>query len=322
MSFFGGGTDYPAWYNNYPGAVLATAINKYCYVTCRWLPPYFEHKYRISYSRVEEVLKVEEINHPGVREVITWLLWLSYLPMNEGLEIHHDGDLPARSGMGTSSSFTVGLLNGLYALVDRQSEQIDLAKTAILIEQQMMKENCGAQDQTIAAYGGFNRIDFSKGEISVRPVPTYRLQELQQHLMLFFTGFTRISSRVAEEQVNNTPLRERELSELYHLVGSGVQVLEDRTLKISNFGEMLHHAWMLKRSLSDKISTPYIDHLYEEGRKAGAIGGKILGAGGGGFILFFVEPDKQESVRKAIGLLETPFCFEPSGSKIIYRGGE
>lgn len=313
MSFLGGGTDYPAWYQERPGAVLATAINKYCWISARWLPPFFEHKHRVSYSRVEEVFRTEEINHPSVRETIR------YLSINAGLEIHHDGDLPAKSGMGTSSSFTVGLLYALSQLLGRQADPMYLARTSILIETRLMKENVGAQDQTVAAFGGFNRIDFYRDQIKVTPIPPDRLPELQDHLLLFFTGLTRTATQVAAEQVRQIPFREKQLSHLYSLVNSGVQVLCSDG-DILEFGRLLHEGWQIKRLLSKNVTTSYIDHLYEEGVKAGAIGGKLLGAGGGGFLLFMAPPDRHDDVRKAMGnLLEIPFSFEPDGSTVIFN---
>lgn len=315
MSFLGGSTDYPAWYQEHPGAVLATAINKYCWISARWLPPFFEHKHRISYSRVEEVFRTEEINHPSARETIR------YLSINAGLEIHHDGDLPGRSGMGTSSSFTVGLLYALNKLLGRQVDPMYLARTAILIETRLMKEHVGAQDQTTAAFGGFNRIDFYRDQIKVIPMPPDRLPELQSHLILFFTGLTRTATQIAAEQVKQIPYREKQLTQLYNLVNSGVQVLCGDG-DILEFGRLLHENWQLKRLLSRNVSTSYIDHLYEEGRKAGAVGGKLLGAGGGGFVLFMAPPDRHDDIRKAMGnLLEVPFSFEPTGSTVIFNSG-
>lgn len=282
-------------------------------MTARWLPPFFEHKHRVSYSRVEEVLRTEEINHPSVRETI------KYLSITGGLEIHHDGDLPGRSGMGTSSSFTVGILHALCSLLERPADPLYLAKTAIHIEQKMMKENVGAQDQTTAAFGGFNRIDFYRDQIKVTPMPPERLPELQQHLLLFFTGLTRTATQVAAEQIKLIPHREKQLTELYHLVNSGVQVLCGDT-DIKEMGRLLHEGWMVKRLLSPNISTGYIDHLYQQGRKAGAVGGKLLGAGGGGFLLFFAEPDRHPKIRQAMGnLLEVPFTFEKTGSTVIFE---
>lgn len=313
VSFLGGGTDFPAWYQEHPGAVLATAINKYCWTQVRWLPPFFEHKHRIVYSRVEEVFRTEEINHPAVREVI------KYLAINGGLEVHHDGDLPGRSGMGTSSSFAVGLLHGLNRLLGRSVDPMYLTRTAILVEQRMMKENVGAQDQTTAAFGGFNRVDFHRDILRVTPAPADRLKDLHECLILFFTGMTRISTQVVAEQVKQIPNREKQLTQLYHLVNSGLQVLCGDG-DILEFGRVMHEGWQLKRLLSRNVTTSYIDHLYEEGIKAGAVGGKLLGAGGGGFILFMAPPDRHSDIREAMGnLLEVPFSFESTGSTVIFE---
>lgn len=224
--------------------------------------------------------------------------------------------------MGTSSSFTVGILHALCSLLERPADPLYLAKTAIHIEQKMMKENVGAQDQTTAAFGGFNRIDFYRDQIKVTPMPPERLPELQQHLLLFFTGLTRTATQVAAEQIKLIPHREKQLTELYHLVNSGVQVLCGDT-DIKEMGRLLHEGWMVKRLLSPNISTGYIDHLYQQGRKAGAVGGKLLGAGGGGFLLFFAEPDRHPKIRQAMGnLLEVPFTFEKTGSTVIFGTNE
>lgn len=317
MSLLGGGTDYPAWTQNHPGAVLATAIDKYCWITVRWLPPFFEHKHRISYSRVEEVWRTEEINHPSVRETI------KYLGIKGGLEIHHDGDLPGRSGMGTSSSFTVGLLHALNRLLKRDVDAGYLSRTAIHIEQKLMKENVGSQDQTIAAYGGLNRVDFYRDQIKVTPVPSDRLQELREYMILFFTGLTRApSTQIAVEQVKQIPYREKQLTQLYHLVNNGVQVLCSDNTDIMEIGRLLHEGWMIKRLLSRNISTDYIDHVYQQGRKAGAVGGKLLGAGGGGFMLFVAPPDRHQAIKESLNLLEIPFSFEPTGSTVIFESQE
>jgi len=315
VSFFGGGTDYSGWFQDHNGAVLATTIDKYCYISCRYLPPFFEHKSRIIYSKMEHVREsIEEIDHPSVREV------LRFLKINEGVEIHHDGDLPARTGLGSSSSFTVGLLNGLYALKGQMVTKERLAREAILVEQGMIKENVGCQDQTLAAYGGFNLIEFGgTNHLRVQPltIPAAKLNLLQDHLMLFFTGFSRHASSIAKTQIENIPQKRAELSRMHEMVREAVEVLNgDDFLK---FGRLLDESWKLKRTLSDKISSAHIDDLYSTAIRAGAIGGKLLGAGGGGFVLFFVEPSRKEKVRHALkDLLEVPFKFENLGSQIIF----
>ncbi len=314
VSFFGGGTDYPAWYQGHKGAVLATTIDKYCYITCRYLPPFFEHKSRIIYSVTEHVKKVDEIDHPSVREV------LKFLNIHEGIEIHHDGDLPARTGLGSSSSFTVGLLNSLYALKGTIPTKEQLAMEAIHVEQDLIKENVGCQDQTLAAYGGFNFIEFGgPNHLQVRMVTVGpdRLRELQSHLMMFFTGFSRTASEIAAHQIKNTPHKTQELNEIYAMATQALDVL--KTGNILDFGQLLHEGWKLKRSLSEKISTPHIDEIYNAAREAGAQGGKLLGAGGGGFVLIFASPQVQPHIRARLkNLLEIPFKFETLGSQIIF----
>lgn len=314
VSFFGGGTDYPGWYKEHKGAVLATTIDKYCYITCRYLPPFFEHKSRIIYSKMEHTHTIDEIDHPAVREV------LRFLNIQEGIEIHHDGDLPARTGLGSSSSFTVGLLNSLYALKGVMPTKERLAKEAIYVEQEMIKENVGCQDQVLAAYGGFNYIEFGgKDHLLVRQVtvPAETVERLQNHLMMFFTGFSRAASEIAAQQVKNIPNKQKELTTMHAMVQEAIDVLNRNDLR--RFGKMLDETWQIKRSLSDKIATTYVDELYEAAIGAGALGGKLLGAGGGGFILFFVEPQNKAKVRERLkDLLEVPIRFENLGSQIIF----
>lgn len=314
ISFFGGGTDYPGWYRENGGAVLATTIDKYCYISCRYLPPFFEHKSRIAYSQIETVNSTEEICHPSVREVI------KYLDIQQGLEIHHDGDLPSRSGLGSSSSFTVGLLNALYALKGIMVGKAQLAQDAIYVEQERIKENVGSQDQVMAAMGGFKKVYFSEDGFQVEPITVdkKRLAALQEHLMLFFTGISRTASQIAAEQIRQIPNKKSELSKMLHMVDEGIKILNSNN-DLNDFGKLLNESWMLKRSLSPKVSTLYVDYIYERALQAGATGGKILGAGGGGFILFFVKPEFQPELREALaGLLHVPFRFENSGSQIIY----
>ena len=314
VSFFGGGTDYDGWFRENKGAVLATTIDKYCYITCRYLPPFFEHKSRIIYSKIEHAHGIDDIDHPSVREV------LRFLKINDGIEIHHDGDLPARTGLGSSSAFTVGLLNSLYALKGKMTTKEQLAREAIHIEQDMIKENVGCQDQTLAAYGGFNYIEFGgSNHLLVRQMtlPPEKSNALQNHLMLFFTGFARTASRIARHQIKNIPNKKSELARMYEMVHEAVAILNGKDL--SAFGKLLDESWKLKRTLSEKVSTSHIDELYAAARRAGALGGKLLGAGGGGFILLFVEPGKKAKVRAALkGLLEVPVKFEGLGSQIIF----
>ncbi|GLK87747.1 GHMP family kinase ATP-binding protein [Pseudomonas turukhanskensis] len=314
ISFFGGGTDYPDWFRQEGGMVISTSIDKYCYINCRHLPPFFDHKHRIVYSVIENVTHPSEIQHPSVREV------LRYMDCDRGLEIHHDGDLPARSGLGSSSSFTVGLLHALNALGGSQISQDALARQAIHIEQNLIKESVGSQDQIAAAYGGFNQIAFHcSGEFSVTPIilPEARSKELQSHLMLFFTGFSRIASEIAQSQIQNISARHSELSQMMQMANEALSILQ-ATGSLGDFGTLLHEGWCLKKSLSKRISNPALDHIYETARAAGAIGGKLLGAGGGGFMLFFVEPQLQARVLESLkDLIHVPFQFENSGSRVV-----
>ena len=314
ISFFGGGTDYPAWYNENGGAVLATTFDKYCYITLRYLPPFFNHNYRIIYSKMEHVDKLDEINHPSVRET------LRFMDIPQGVEIHHDGDLPARTGLGSSSAFTVGLLNSLYALKGLRVTKERLVSEAIHIEQAMIGESVGCQDQALAGFGGFNYIEFGgNNHLRVRKItiPGEKLKFLQDHLMLFFTGFTRFASEIAQHQIKNIPNKTKELTAMQQLTEEAMRVLSDGD--VTEFGKLLHESWLLKRSLSDKITTPVVEEIYNAAMGAGAIGGKLLGAGGGGFVLLFVEPDKQAAVRaKLVKFLEIPFKFEDQGSQIIF----
>lgn len=315
ISFFGGGTDYPAWFRENGGSVLATTINKYCYITCRYLPPFFEHKYRIVYSKIEEGTDYGQVLHPAVREVV------KFLKIDRGLEIHHDGDLPARSGMGSSSAFTVGLLHALHALEGRMSSRHQLAKESLHVEQELLQENVGSQDQILAAQGGLNHITFHRdGNYTVRPITVSRARanELNAHLMLFYTGIKRTASKVAEGFVHDMAARERELSRIGELVEEGTSLL-DSGEDIRRFGKLMHESWLAKRGLATTISTPYIDNLYKVSIDAGAIGGKLTGAGGGGFLLLFVPPERQPAVRDALSkLIRVPFKFEHSGSQIIF----
>lgn len=315
VSFFGGGTDYPAWYREHGGAVLAAAIARYCYLTCRWLPPFFEHKSRIVYSIIENVQRIEDIQHPAVRAC------LQLLGIRDGIEIHHDGDLPKMTGLGTSSSFTVGLLHALHALRGEFRSKMQLATEAIHVERDRCGDRVGSQDQVSAAFGGLNHVRFAPDDsIAVEPVPlaAERLQAFQDSLLLFFTGFSRHSSEVVAEQLENVPRKNKELAEMAAMVDAGLRLLTDHG-DLADFGRLLHESWLLKRSLSSRVSSPEIDAMYATARQAGALGGKITGAGGGGFLLLFVEPDRQSAVRQALAhLLHVPFDLDHAGSQIIF----
>ena len=317
ISFFGGGTDYPAWYaTNGGGAVLSTTIDKYCYVSCRYFPPFFDHKSRIVWSKIETVHDLDEIEHPAVRGI------LKHLKVDEGIEISHNADLPARSGLGSSSSFVVGLLSALYALKGQMFTKRQLALDAIRMEQEILKENVGSQDQTAAAFGGFNKIKFGGPEtIQVQPITvsaTVR-EALQSHLMLFFTGFSRTASEIAAEQIMNAHAKEKELKAMHGMVDEAIKILNNGESDLRDFGKLLHESWTLKRGLSSKITNGNIDEIYEAARAGGALGGKLLGAGGGGFMLIFAEPAAQPIIREKLKkLLCVPFQFESLGNQIIY----
>ena len=319
ISFFGGGTDYPVWYRAHGGAVLSTTINKYCHITARYLPPFFEHRSRIVWSRIEQVRTVDDIQHPSVRAC------LKLLNVTQGVEVHHDGDLPARTGLGSSSSFTVGLLHALYGLQGVMPGRMRLAREAIHVEQELLQEHVGSQDQVIAAFGGLNRISFTGQdafEVSPVIVSESRLAALQDHLMLYFTGLSRTASDVAAEQIRATERKHAELRRMYEMVDEAIALLQG-TDDLAAFGRLLDEAWRLKRGLTDKISTTQIDEMYEAARRAGAIGGKLLGAGGGGFLLLCARPEDQPRVQEALdGLLQVPFRFERAGSRIIFYESE
>lgn len=315
ISFFGGGTDYPAWYQENGGAVLATTINKYCYLTCRYMPQFFDFKTRVAWSQIEHVKELEEIQHPAVREI------LRFMQIDEGVNIHHDGDLPARSGLGSSSSFAVGLLHALYALHGVMPSQKQLATEATHIEQVCLGENVGNQDQISAAFGGLNRIDFrGKDDFSVSPVilPQDRLLALQDNLMLVFTGLSRNATEIAEEQVKTTSQNHQQLSTMYQMVDEATNILKGNG-PLDDFGKLLNEGWRLKRSLTGRISNDYIDQIYDRALGTGATGGKLLGAGGGGFMVFFVEPGRRPAVAEALkDLVQVPIKFETSGTQIIF----
>jgi len=315
ISFFGGGTDYPVWYRQYGGSVLSTTIDKCCYITCRRLPPFFEYHSRISYSKIENVERNDAIQHPSVRAC------LQFVGIDEGVEIHHVADLPARSGLGTSSAFTVGLLLGLYALRNQMRDKRALAAEAIHVEQELLREAVGAQDQVSAAYGGFNRINFdTDGSIEVRRIlaSPNRLAELEQNLALYFTGFSRFASEIAQEQLKMTPHKKQELDTMLQLVDEAEAIIGSPDRPLNEFGRLLHESWKIKRTLTQKISNASIDEIYEAGLSAGALGGKLLGAGGGGFMLFFVPPESREALRMRLKkLLCIPFAFSNRGSHVV-----
>lgn len=315
ISFFGGGTDYPAWYQEHGGAVLSTTFDKYSYISCRELPPFFDHKHRIAYSKLEYVNEIVEIQHPAIRGIF------KELNISKGMEIHCDADLPARSGLGSSSSFVVGMLQALKAQHGEYVTKDWLAREAIRIEQEVLGECVGSQDQIAAAYGGFNLIEFKRdGDFIVNPInlSTDRLEELNSHLILFFTGFSRIASDIAKSKVANFAVRHNELREIRSQVDEALNILSTGR-DIKEFGLLLDKAWQIKRNLSEKISSDKIDQIYARAKAIGALGGKILGAGGGGFMLIFASQEKHNAIIETLKeLIHVPFRFEDNGTKIIY----
>lgn len=296
------------------GAVLSTTFDKYCYVNVRHLPKFFDYSTELSYSRIERVTNVDDIQHPAIREA------MKMLDMHE-IRLTYEADLPARSGLGTSSSFAVGMLNAFYALKGKYAGKKKLADEAIYLERVLCNEKGGWQDQIAASYGGFNRINFDANGYEVLPViiSPDRKRELNENLAMFFTGFTRFSSET--QKANDWTRQDKitRLKEMYSLVDEAEKILTDKSTSIDEFGRLLDYTWKLKRQTGSAVSTDSIDGLYAKGIDAGALGGKLLGAGGGGFLLFYVRPDSQEAVRKAMEeLLYIPFKFENGGTRVIH----
>ncbi len=317
VSFLGGGTDYPAYFRHQGGATLATAINKYTLVSVHRLTRFADCRIRVHYSQIEAVSEIDQIRHPPTREC------LRFLGINEGIEIHYVGDLPAHTGLGSSSSTTVGLLSALHAFKGEMVSREQLAAEAVYVEQELIKERVGNQDQYICALGGFRHLQFyPDGRVSADPIilPEVSQCALQERLLMFYTGVQRFAHEVLDEQLERTHSGENadDLCHLKGLVSQGLEILQHNS-DLSAFGELLHEGWVLKRRLSSKIATPWIDQLYERARQAGAVGGKLLGAGGGGFLLLYVEPRNRGQVQRALSELgEVEFAFEPSGSQVIF----
>ena len=317
VSLFGGGTDYPAWFRKNGGMVINTTINKYSYLTIRKLPPFFNYKYRLRYFQNEETLCLESIEHPSIREC------LKYLNVTESIEVTHTGDLPARSGLGSSSSFTVGMLHALHALNGKMPTKRELAHQALEVEQARLKEAVGSQDQIAAAFGGFNKVTFTKGgEFDVEPIiaKKERLINLNANLILCFTGLSRTASEFAAKQIESFDENIEKLHAMSLLTEEALKVLVNENRSLDDLGALLDNQWTLKRGLAEGITTPLIDNLYESAKKVGALGGKLLGAGGGGFLLLYVPTKAQIAVREFLReKLTVPFRFEHSGSQIIYH---
>ena len=314
MSFFGGGTDMEEFFREHGGAVLSTSFDKYCYVNVRHLPRFFDYTSELTYSKTERVCSTDEIQHPAIRNA------MKMLDMHE-MRLTYEADLPARSGLGTSSSFAVGMLNAFYALKGKYADKKKLADEAIYLERVLCNEAGGWQDQIAAAFGGFNRINFNAEGYEVLPViiSPERKKMLNNNLLMFFTGFTRFSSDVQKANAAGKQDKTAQLKEMLALVDDAEKVLTDKTVQLSEFGRLLDHTWKLKRQTGAAVSTDGIDGLYDKGIKAGALGGKLLGAGGGGFLVFYVEPEYQDAVKKAMSdLLYVPFEFENGGTRVIH----
>lgn len=314
MSFFGGGTDIPTFFYEHGGAVLSTTFDKYCYVNVRHLPRFFNYSTELSYSKIERVTNITEIQHPAVRNA------MQMLDMHE-LRLTYEADLPARSGLGTSSSFAVGMLNAFYALKGKYADKKRLADEAIYLERVLCGEAGGWQDQIAAAYGGLNRINFNANGYEVLPViiSPERKKALEGNLLLFFTGFTRFSAEIQQKNKLTEASKAVQLKEMLALVDAAEAVLVDKHTDLDDFGRMLDHTWRIKRQIGSGVSTSGIDELYARGIAAGALGGKLLGAGGGGFLLFYVQPERQAAVKAAMeSLLNVPFCFEERGTQVIH----
>lgn len=318
MSFFGGGTDMENYFKENNGAVISTTFDKYCYVTVRHLPPFFEYKTHLTYSRTEYVNAYEEIRHPAIRNA------MKMLDMHN-IRLTYDSDLPARSGLGTSSSFAVGMLNAFYALKGKYADKRKLADDAIYLERVLCDEAGGWQDQIAASFGGMNRINFNEDGYEVLPViiSKKRKEELNDSLMVFFTGFTRSSPEIQKMSAAESRDKNVYLREMYELVDEAEKILTDKNKNLDEFGRLLDHTWKLKRQTSSAVSTDAIDEIYERGIKAGALGGKLLGAGGGGFFLFYVPQEKRESVWNAMAdMMYIPFAFEEGGTRVIHYAPE
>ncbi|CCX59773.1 predicted kinase related to galactokinase and mevalonate kinase [Blautia hydrogenotrophica CAG:147] len=314
MSFFGGGTDMESYFKENGGAVLSTTFDKYCYVNVRHLPRFFNYSTELSYSKTERVTEVDDIQHPAIRNA------MKMLDMYE-IRLTYEADLPARSGLGTSSSFAVGMLNAFYALKGKYANKKKLADEAIYLERVLCNEVGGWQDQIAASYGGFNRINFNADGYEVLPtiISPERKKQLNNNLMMFFTGFTRFSSEVQKANAVGSSEKKAHLKEMYKLVDEAERILTDKNADLDDFGRLLDYTWKLKRQTGAAISTDSIDGLYARGIAAGALGGKLLGAGGGGFLLFYVQPEKQNAVRKAMkDLMYIPFEFENGGTRVIH----
>ena len=315
ISFFGGGTDYPAWYQGHGGAVISATINKFSYITVRELPPFFPYRHRIRYYEQEEVNELKEIRHPSVRESAL------FLNFDRGLEVVHNADLPARSGLGSSSTFTVGILHALQALQGRMPTKRELAQQALHVEQTLIGESVGSQDQVAAAFGGLNHIRFAESTFEVEPLTISSEQKtmLQDHLLLCFTGFARTASEIAEKQIAKTAENSDLLEQISAITDEALELFRSGSFSMNVFGKLLDRQWQAKRQITESVTNDELDAIYRKGIAAGALGGKLLGAGGGGFMLFVASPESHDKIRVALGeKMFVPFRFESTGSSVVY----
>ena len=318
VSLFGGGTDYPSWFEENGGSVISFSINKYCYVNIRDLHPFFDYKFRFVYSKEERINSFKDINHPAIKGVLKHINW----DKNKTFELHHDGDLPARSGLGSSSSFTVGFLNALYSYTNKSVSKKSLANEAIYIEQKVIKENVGCQDQVIASFGGFNRINFKKNNFFVKPLNLSKnnIKKIEESVVLAYTGISRIADKFAAEKIKKIKSKKKNFSEILNLVEEAENLITKKNINLYDIGILLNETWRLKRSISSKITSKKLDEIYNMGIKNGALGGKLLGAGGGGFVAFIINNrDKKNFINKMKPCACIPIKIDMFGSRIIYK---
>jgi D-glycero-alpha-D-manno-heptose-7-phosphate kinase len=314
ISFFGGGSDYPNWFNKFTGQVLSTTINKHIYITCRFLPKFFKHNYRIVWSKIENVKNLNEIQHESVKGL------LKFYKINQGVEIHYDGDLPARSGMGSSSCFSVGLMKAMNTLNGKKISSMELAKKAIFFEQKIMKETVGSQDQVSASVGGFNKIIFKKKNIKIKKIQNIKnIKKLERNLLLIYTGINRTADKIASAYASKLSSTKKEfITKICEHVSEGEKLLNSG--KVDEFGQLLNNAWYLKKKLSKSITNSKIDQLYDLALRNGALGGKLLGAGGGGFLLLYMHPKfRKKFLKSNKKLINVPFNFTNEGAQVIFK---
>ena len=315
ISFFGGGTDFPRWYENNSGSVISASIDKFSYITARDLPNIFDFKYRLRYFKTEELKELNKINHPTFREIIK-----KYHDSRKNIEIVHNADLPAMSGLGSSSSTTVGTIHAVMTLNNKKVSKKSLAYKAIEIEQKILKESVGSQDQVVASCGGFNYIKFKKDRsISIKPFKNYKnIQKIENSLLLVFTGIRRKAEKIEKDKLNNLKKKNNYYLQLNDLTFRAKREIESKNFSLSNFGKLISEHWEIKKKLSSMVTNRNIDQIYKTGMDNGAYGGKLLGAGNGGFVLFICSQNSKNKIKKKLkNYLNIPIKFETEGSKIV-----